>query len=48
MREVMLNESDGSHETITKATVGKRLKSYRMHSMLKLIEFSKKIHIPAS
>jgi len=43
MKEAMLNERNGSQENITNSTVGKRLKNYRKHSMLKLIEFSKKI-----
>lgn len=43
--EAMLNESNGSQETITNTTVGKRLKSWRKHSMLKLVELSKKIRI---
>ena len=45
MRETMLNESKGSQGTITNTTVGKRLKSWRKHSMLKLVELSKKIRV---
>ena len=41
----MLNESSGSQETITNTTVGKRLKRWRKHSMLKLVELSKKIRV---
>ena len=41
----MSYEIDGSQEIITNSTLGKRLKSYRKHSMLKLIEFSKKIRL---
>ena len=43
--EAMLNESNGSQGTITNTTVGKRLKSWRKHSMLKLVELSKKIRV---
>lgn len=41
----MSNETNGSQETITITTVGKRLKSWRKHSMLKLVELSKKIRV---
>ena len=43
--EVMTNESNGSKETITNTTVGKRLKTWRKHSLLKLVELSKKIRV---
>ncbi len=39
------NETNGSQETITITTVGKRLKSWRKHSMFKLVELSKKIRV---
>lgn len=45
MSEFMSYETNGSEETITISTVGKRLKSYRKHSMLKLVELSKKIRV---
>jgi transcriptional regulator with XRE-family HTH domain len=41
----MTNETNGLQETITITTVGKRLKSWRKHSMLKLVELSKKIRV---
>lgn len=41
----MSNETNGSQETITITTVGKRLKSWRKHSSLKLVELSKKIRV---
>lgn len=45
MREAMTDESNGSQETITITTVGTRLKGWRKHSMLKLVELSKKIRV---
>lgn len=45
MREAMTNESNGSQETITITTVGKRLKAWRKYSLLKLVELSKKIRV---
>jgi transcriptional regulator with XRE-family HTH domain len=45
MREAMTNESNGAQEAIAITTVGKRLKSWRKHSMLKLVELSKKIRV---
>ena len=45
MRESMSNDTNGSQETIIISTVGKRLKSWRKHSMLKLVELSKKIRV---
>jgi transcriptional regulator with XRE-family HTH domain len=45
MREVMTNESNGAQETITITTVGKRLKTWRKYSLLKLVELSKKIRV---
>lgn len=41
----MSSDTSGSQETIAVSTVGKRLKSWRKHSMLKLIELSKKIRV---
>ncbi|GJL78425.1 MAG: hypothetical protein NPINA01_14140 [Nitrospinaceae bacterium] len=41
----MTNESNGSQETITITTVGKRLKAWRKYSLLKLVELSKKIRV---
>lgn len=41
----MAYESNSSLETIKLTTVGKRMKSWRKHSMLKLVELSKKIRI---
>ena len=41
----MLNKTNGSQKTITNTTVGKRLKSWRKHSMLKLVELSKMIRV---
>lgn len=46
MRESISNETIASQETIKITTVGKRLKSWRKYSMLKLEELSKKIRIP--
>jgi transcriptional regulator with XRE-family HTH domain len=45
MRESTSSDASGSQETIAISTVGKRLKSWRKHSMLKLIELSKKIRV---
>ena len=45
MTETLSNESIVSQEPITITTVGKRLKIWRKHSMLKLVELSKKIQI---
>jgi len=45
MREAMTNENNGIQKTISIMTVGKRLKSWRKHSMLKLVELSKKIRV---
>lgn len=45
MKKFMSYEISGSEETITTSTVGKRLKSYRKHSMLKLVELSKKVRV---
>ena len=45
MRATMLNKTNGSQNTITSTTVGKRLKSWRKHSMLKLVELSKMIRV---
>jgi len=41
----MTSGTNGAQETITISTVGKRLKSWRKHSMLKLVELSKKIGV---
>jgi transcriptional regulator with XRE-family HTH domain len=41
----MSSDTSGSQEAIAISTVGKRLKSWRKHSMLKLIELSKKIRV---
>jgi transcriptional regulator with XRE-family HTH domain len=41
----MTNETSGSQEAIAISTVGKRLKNWRKHSMLKLVELSKKIRV---
>jgi len=45
MRESISSETNISQEPITITTVGKRLKIWRRHSMLKLVELSKKIRI---
>ncbi len=45
MRIDMMSESNGAQETITVMTVGKRLKSWRKYSALKLVELSKKIRV---
>jgi transcriptional regulator with XRE-family HTH domain len=45
MRESMSNDTNSPQETIAISTVGKRLKSWRKHSMLKLVELSKKIRV---
>ena len=45
MRESISDETNVSQEPITITTVGKRLKIWRKHSLLKLVELSKKIRI---
>ncbi len=45
MRESISDETNISQEPITITTVGNRLKIWRKHSMLKLVELSKKIRI---
>ncbi len=45
MREFMSYEINGSQEIATISTVGQRMKSWRKHSMLKLVELSKKIRV---
>ena len=45
MRESMSSDTNGTQDTIAISTVGKRLKSWRKHSMLKLVELSKKIRV---
>ena len=45
MREAMPNENNGVQEAITIMTVGKRLKTWRKYSLLKLVELSKKIRV---
>ena len=45
MGESMTNETNASQEIITITNVGKRLKVWRKHSALKLVELSKKIRI---
>ena len=45
MGESMTNEINTSKEIITITNVGKRLKVWRKHSALKLVELSKKIRI---
>lgn len=41
----MTNDNNGAQETITVTTVGKRLKSWRKSSLLKLVDLSKKIRV---
>ncbi len=41
----MTTDNNGSQETITIMTVGKRLKAWRKYSLLKLVELSKKIRV---
>ena len=45
MRESMSSDTNRTQDTIAISTVGKRLKSWRKHSMLKLVELSKKIRV---
>ena len=45
MGESMTNETNASQEIITITNMGKRLKIWRKHSALKLVELSKKIRI---
>ena len=48
MGESISNETNGSQETIKFTTIGNRLKSWRKHSMLKLVELSKMIRVSQS
>ena len=45
MGKLMSYETNSSKVTVAITSVGKRMKSWRKHSMLKLVELSKKIRI---